>query len=57
VTRIIFLACDVPNMVEGSGFQNQDVRGMQSAMRKFVAEGEGKYQVFLLDDREEACEV
>ena len=40
MTRIILFACDVPNIVEGSGFQSQDVRGMQSAMTKSVPEGE-----------------
>jgi hypothetical protein len=41
VTRITFLACDVPKMVEGSGFQNQEVRAMQSATRK-IRGGRGR---------------
>ena len=53
MTRIIFFACDVPKTVEGSGLQNQEVRGMHSAMRKSVAERECKYQIFLVDDWEE----
>ena len=47
----------IPRMFEGLGFQNQEVRGMQSAMRRSAAEGQGKYQVFLVNDWEEACSV
>jgi hypothetical protein len=43
-------------MFEDLCFQNQAVRGMQSAMRRSAAEGQGKYQVFLVDDWEDVCE-
>jgi len=36
----------IPRMVEGLGFKDGEVREMQHAMKKCVAEEEGKYQIF-----------
>ena len=36
----------IPRMEEGLGFEDEEVREMQHAMKKCVAEEEGKYQIF-----------
>jgi ubiquinone/menaquinone biosynthesis C-methylase UbiE len=36
----------IPRMVEGLGFKDEDVKDMQNAMKRCVAEEEGKYMVF-----------